>query len=131
MSSRGKDYQKLLNSRDWKDLRMRYLREHPLCERCLREGKAEGLPFGRATPAVDIHHKQPVESVKSLPEMRRLCFDWNNLEALCVECHIKTHQELRSFGRDAHKQREANRSEQRMKALVAKFTGTPDTKTST
>lgn len=130
MSSRSKEYQKLLNSREWKDLRIRYLREHPLCERCLREGKTEGLPFGRATPAIDLHHKQPVESVKSLPEMKRLCFDWNNLEALCVACHKKTHMELRSFGRKGHMEREQNRHLQRMKALEERFTSTPETKTS-
>lgn len=126
--SRSKQYQKLLNSKRWKELRIRYLREHPLCERCLREGKAEGLPFGRATAAVDLHHKIPVESTKTLTEMERLCYDWNNLEALCVPCHMKTHQELRSFGREGHKQREANRHEQRMKALIERYTKPVDEK---
>lgn len=130
MSSRSKQYQKLLNSRRWKEMRIDYLREHLLCERCLREGKAEGLPMGRATAAIDLHHKVPVETAKTLPEMERLCFDRNNVEALCVECHRKTHQELRSFGRAGHMEREQNRHLQRMKALEAKFTGRPETETS-
>ena len=88
---------------------------------------AEGMPTGRATPAVDLHHKIPVESAKTLPEMDRLCFNPNNIEALCVACHIKTHQELRSFGREGHKEREHTRHLQRMQALEAKFTGTPQT----
>ena len=100
---------------------MKYLQDHPLCERCLREGKAEGMLYGRATPAVDLHHKKPVESAKTIEEMRHLAFDWNNLEALCIACHIKTHKEMLSKGRVGHMQREADRHEQRMAHLKDKF----------
>ncbi len=86
--SRNRKYQSLLNSKRWKILRQQYLRDHPLCERCLREG------FN--TAAVDIHHKTPCESAQSDTEMEQLCYDRNNQEALCIPCHIKTHQEMRS-----------------------------------
>ena len=72
-----------------------------LCERCKREGIAAGiLPDGYITPGVDCHHKRPVESARTEEEMERLAYDVNNIELLCVECHIKTHQEMRSHTKD-------------------------------
>ena len=52
--------------------------------------------------AVDVHHKKPVESAKTEQEMERLAYnlDGNNLEALCIPCHIKTHKELRSHTKE-------------------------------
>ena len=44
--SRDPRYQKLLNSKRWKMIRADYLRQHPLCERCRREGIAAGVGFG-------------------------------------------------------------------------------------
>ena len=92
--SRDKRYQRLLNSPRWKELRRSYLQQHPLCERCQREGFV--------TAAVDVHHKTPVESAKTEQEMERLAYnlDGNNLEALCIPCHIKTHQEMHSHTRE-------------------------------
>lgn len=102
--SRNKHYQHLLNDRRWKDLRVAYLREHPLCEECLKQGYVRS--------AVDVHHKTPVESAHSHAEMARLCFDWHNLMALCVPCHSRIHTEQRSHSREAHQQREADRLKQ-------------------
>ena len=92
--SRDPRYQKLLNSKRWKMIRAEYLRQHPLCERCQREG------FIRS--AIDVHHRVPVETGKTEQEMERLAYnlDGNNLEALCIPCHIKTHQEMHSFDRE-------------------------------
>ena len=84
--SRDKRYQKLLNSKRWTELRISYLRAHPLCERC----KAEGY----VRSAIDVHHRQPVETAHTLQEMERLCYDWNNLQALCIPCHVQTHKEM-------------------------------------
>ena len=70
-----------------------------LCERCKRDGIAErGVPY--ITPGVDCHHKIPVESAKTEQEMERLAYDVNNIELLCIPCHIKTHQEMRSHKAD-------------------------------
>ena len=88
-------------------IRADYLRQHPLCERCRREGIAAGvLPDGYVTSAVDVHHKIPVERAKTTYEMERLAYnmDGNNLEALCIPCHIKTHQEMRSHTKDKVKE---------------------------
>ena len=88
--SRDKNYQRLLNSKRWKLIRVEYLRAHPLCERCQAEGYIRS--------AIDVHHITPVEWAKTEQEMERLAYnvDGNNLQALCIPCHIKVHQELRS-----------------------------------
>ena len=101
--SRDPRYQRLLNSKRWKLLRQEYLRAHPLCERCKREGLVRS--------AIDVHHKVPVESAHSIQEMEQLAFDWNNLQALCIPCHIAVHAEQRSHSKQAHKQREDDRLE--------------------
>ena len=104
--SRDQRYQKLLNSPRWKELRRAYLQQHPLCERCQREGFV--------TAAVDVHHKTPVEQGRTEQEMEYLAYNMggNNLEALCIPCHIKTHQEMHSHCKEqvkANKQRARQR----------------------
>ena len=117
--SRDPRYQKLLNSKRWKMIRADYLRQHPLCERCRREGIAAGvLPDGYVTSAVDVHHKTPVERGRTPQEMEWLAYNLggNNLEALCIPCHIKTHQEMHSFDKEnvqANKQRKRDMFMQR------------------
>lgn len=98
--SRDKRYKKLLNSKRWmKVKRQVWQRAEGLCERCKRDGIAErGVPY--ITPGVDCHHIKPVESAKTEQEMERLAYDVNNIELLCIPCHIKTHQEMRSHKAD-------------------------------
>ena len=99
--SRNKDYQHLLNSKRWKQLRAWKLQQNPLCELCQEEG------FVRS--AVDIHHKTPVESAKTPREMEALCFNPSNLQALCISCHARIHREGQSHTKAAHQQREDER----------------------
>lgn len=99
--SRDKRYQRLLNDKRWAEVKRQvWQRAEGLCERCKREGIAErGVPY--ITPGVDCHHIKPVESAKTEEEMKRLCYDWqNNIELLCVPCHIKTHQEMYSHTKE-------------------------------
>ena len=102
--SRSKRYQKLLNSKRWAEVkRIVWKRAGGLCERCRREGIAAGvLPDGYITPGVDCHHKIPVESANPdiLGEMERLAYNPDNVELLCVPCHIRTHQEMRSHSKE-------------------------------
>ena len=100
--SRDKRYQRLLNSPRWAEVkRIVWQRAGGLCERCRREGIEAGvLPDGWITPGVDCHHKIPVESAKTEEEMERLAYDVNNIELLCIPCHIKTHQEMRSHTKE-------------------------------
>lgn len=64
--------------RVWKRIRDRYAREHPLCEKCLAEG--------RLTPVEEVHHILPVSQGGT--------HDRNNLMSLCQSCHTKIHHDL-------------------------------------
>ena len=93
--SRDKRYQKLLNSKRWAEVkRVVWQRAGGLCERCRREGLIRA--------GVDCHHKVPVESANpdDPQAMERLAYDVGNIELLCVPCHIKTHQEMRSHTKE-------------------------------
>ena len=111
--SRDKRYQKLLNSREWVEVkRMVWQRAGGLCERCKREGIAErGVPY--ITPGVDCHHIKPVESAKTEEEMKRLAYDPSNIELLCIPCHIKTHQEMYSHTKEKVAENKARARERR------------------
>jgi 5-methylcytosine-specific restriction protein A len=122
--SRDPRYQRLLNDRRWRELRIAYLREHPLCERCIREGKAAGVPEGYITPAIDVHHRVPVETAKTLQEMERLAYDWNNLEALCIPCHSRTHREMGKGTKALAKQRAQERNTRWIDSMTKRFTNT-------
>ena len=111
--SRDPRYQNLLNSPRWKELRRSYLQQHPLCERCQRDGFV--------TAAVDVHHKQPVESAKTEQEMERLAYNPANLEALCIPCHIKTHQEARSHTKEKVQENKARARRRFMEANDPNF----------
>ena len=103
--SRDPRYQHLLNSKRWAEVKRQiWVRAGGQCERCKREGYV--------TAGVDCHHIKPVESAKTEEDMRQLAYDVNNIELLCVPCHIKTHQEMRSHTREkvqANKQRARQR----------------------
>ena len=64
--------------RAWKRIRDRYASEHPLCEKCLEEG--------RATLMEEVHHILPVSKGGT--------HDRSNLMSLCRSCHNKAHHEL-------------------------------------
>ena len=64
--------------RAWKRIRDSYVSEHPLCERCLKEGKL--------TPVEEVHHILPISQGGT--------HNRNNLMSLCKSCHNKTHIEL-------------------------------------
>ena len=98
--SRDPNYQRLLNDKRWKLLRAAvFRRTNGLCEMCLKEGIY--------TPGVDVHHIRPVEQAKTVegPDgMRARCYDPNNVMLLCVEHHIKVHQEMGSHTANYHKE---------------------------
>lgn len=73
----------IYNSKQWKDLRNLYLLEHPLCEKCLKEGKV--------SETKEIHHIRKISSGRNEEEMKEIAYDYGNLMALCKECHHKIH----------------------------------------
>ena len=64
--------------RAWKRIRDSYAREHPLCERCLEEGRVSLMD--------EVHHIVPVSQGGTHAR--------SNLRSLCRSCHQRTHQEL-------------------------------------
>ena len=101
--SRDKRYQRLLNSRRWWEVKaVVWLRAGGLCERCRREG------FIRA--GVDCHHIKPVEgatTVEGPDGMKARAYNPENIELLCVDCHIKTHQDMRTHTKEKVKENKA------------------------
>ena len=101
--SRDPRYQKLLNSKRWKELRAWKLAQtQGYCEICYREGWR-----GIDALAVDIHHIVPVESVIDQGEaaMASVCFNPANLMALCVRHHCEIHHQAGSHKKEAVEER--------------------------
>lgn len=61
----------------WKRIRDSYVKEHPLCEKCLEQGIYKA--------AEEVHHKLPLAEGGT--------HDRNNLISLCKSCHAKIHAE--------------------------------------
>ena len=61
--------------RAWKQIRTAFLSANPLCEICKKRGWI--------TPADTVHHKKKISDGGTN--------DWNNLSALCHECHSRIH----------------------------------------
>lgn len=64
--------------RSWKRIRNRYIKEHPFCEECFKDGKM--------VLAEEVHHILPVS--------RGGTNEVSNLMALCQSCHTKKHIQL-------------------------------------
>nr|DAE12024.1 MAG TPA: HNH endonuclease [Myoviridae sp. ctv9K3] len=65
------------HSKDWTDTRRAYLiAHHYLCERC-------------GEPAKVVHHKHYL--TKRNINNADIALNWDNLEALCQDCHNKEH----------------------------------------
>lgn len=117
--SRDPRYQKLLNSKRWAEVkRIVWQRAGGLCERCKREGFI--------TAGCDCHHKRPVESARDEEGMKRLAYDVNNIELLCVACHIKTHKEMRSHTKDKVAENKARGRERRASWLDPNYEANKD-----
>ena len=94
--SRDPRYQRLLNSKQWRELRAWKMKQvNGYCEMCMAEGWYDLQAAG-----VDVHHILPVETAKTEAEMARLCFDPNNLQVLCVKHHIMVHQQMKSHKKE-------------------------------
>ena len=85
------DNSKVYNYR-WSKLRKAYLMQHPLCQKCLAEG--------RVTPATEIHHIKPISTGKDELEKVSIMLNPNNLMALCTKCHHDIHNDMRKGRRN-------------------------------
>ena len=113
-AKQAKDKATIYNSREWKALRIQKLRANPLCERCEQEG------FVRSAHCV--HHIVPIETAKTMEEMKRLAYNPANLMSLCDECHHKIHEEMRSFDPANVKARAEARQDRWVDNLISRFT---------
>lgn len=99
--SKDANYNRMIQSRRWLELRRWKISQDPLCQDCMEKNLV--------TPAEEVHHIVPVESATSIQEMERLMFNPNNLASLCRECHKLRHQLMRSHSKERVKEnRERN-----------------------
>lgn len=92
MFATDKDYRDMLLSVRWRKLRLWKLSHNPCCEECEKAGLA--------VPAVEVHHRRPVMSVKGRGAQEALMFDPSNLAALCHKCHVEAHRQMGKWGKD-------------------------------
>jgi len=74
------------NTKAWRNLRLSYISDNPLCEECLKKGIA--------TPAEEVHHKHEFMKGKTDDDKWNLLLDPNNLESVCRKCHDEIHRQL-------------------------------------
>ncbi len=84
--SRNPDYIALINTARWRRCRTAVLSHEPLCRRCQKHG--------RITPATEVHHIVPLESVPDPARRAALAYDLHNLMPLCHDCHTAVHREM-------------------------------------
>lgn len=92
------EHQRMLNSKRWLETKaIVWRRANGLCEQCKAENHIRA--------GVDCHHIIPFESVKTIAEAERLCYDPNNCRLLCIEHHVKAHRDMGSHKREYVKAR--------------------------
>lgn len=81
---------KFYESQTWRDCQAAYMKKaNHLCERCLAKGRHE--------PARIVHHRiHLTQENLGDPE---LMYGFDNLEALCIECHNTEHRRGRKVQR--------------------------------
>ena len=82
------EQKRFYSTKRWMKCRDTFLSDHPLCERCLK--------VGRAVPAEHVHHK--IELNENNYKDPLIALNPDNLEALCQECHTKEHHKLSEVG---------------------------------
>ena len=82
-NDRSKFWSTYYNSALWRTTRLEYKSKHPICERCLHEG--------RVTPMTDVHHMCRFGQGRTASERWQLLTDMDNLVSLCSKCHHEVH----------------------------------------
>lgn len=76
----------------WVNVRKAYYMQHPLCERCLAEGRTK-----ETKETEEIHHILPLKQCNGdLNYLLQLAFDSENLMSVCCKCHEEIHAEMRA-----------------------------------
>ena len=117
-SQQQKDKMTIYNSREWKALRLLKLQQNPLCEMHYAKGKIVSSHC--------VHHLVPIETAKTMDEMRRLAFDPKNLQSLCDECHAKIHKEMGKGTKELRMERAQARNDRWRDRLFASLRTSTD-----
>ena len=80
----GIDHAKYYNSALWKHLRNSWIKEHPVCEICYRQGIIKA--------AEEVHHIRPFTRGLTEEERWTLLLDEDNVISLCRHCHEEVHK---------------------------------------
>ena len=115
-----RDKAEIYNSKEWRLLKERKKQANPLCEMCIEEGRKAGVKRGYIHSVECVHHKIPIETAHNMEEMRRLAFDWNNLQSLCKRHHHEVHNQQGYHTREAVQERKQSAFE-RWKARQTRF----------
>lgn len=83
---RKQQRQRMYQRTEWQKLRVAYLQKHPICEKCEKEGKT--------TSAEHVHHIKSFMLENEEMKQLDLLQNWNNLMALCHQCHNKIHNDM-------------------------------------
>ncbi len=87
------------SSKQWTKCAIAYKKsKQGLCERCLKKGLI--------VPADEVHHK--IRLTKENINNPQISLNFNNLEALCEECHDKEHEADRKNRWKSRKQRKSS-----------------------
>lgn len=101
----GALYTRLIQSKEWRELRAQVMTEQKgLCRWCYEKGYI--------VPATEVHHIIECESGKTDADVRRLMFSRSNVVALCHKCHSDYHKAQRYHSTEVVKQRQAERFNQ-------------------
>ena len=115
MARHGKFYNKMIQSREWRELRIQVLREqNGLCKWCMDR-------HGWVVPATECHHLREVETGRTEAEQRELMFNRTNVVALCHRCHADYHKQQRYHSTEVVKQRQQERQAAWLDEMANRF----------
>lgn len=83
---------KAYNDTRWRKVRQTHLQNHPLCEKCLQEGKVYA---GTLEDPLQVHHKKSF--IVNGAINYDLLLDDHNLETICSYHHGLEHQEEKGY----------------------------------
>ena len=114
MARHGKYYDEMIQSKEWRELRVRVLREHNgLCAWCLKKGYV--------VSAEVVHHLVEVETGRTQEEQRRLMFARSNVVGICRRCHSDHHNQQGYHSTAKVLQRQAERKATWLDDMAKRF----------
>lgn len=91
------DHKWVYNTQRWRELRLIYLSEQPLCQECLKQNHLRS--------ACEVHHCKPISQFKTKELKQFWGLNKENLKGLCTECHKAEHQFIRNTAKADELQR--------------------------